>query len=86
MIEEIHFILHVINGIDMIFHNVVWYKYTNTNTNINKNFRILVQIRIIIFFLKLVQITIISVTIFENIIIKKHFSKSFQRYIICHLY
>ena len=33
MIEEIHFILHVANGIYIIIHNVIWYKYTNSYTD-----------------------------------------------------
>ena len=27
MIEEIHFILHVVNGIHILSHNVIWYNY-----------------------------------------------------------
>ena len=35
MIEEIHFILHVVNGIYIIILNVIWYTYTYSNTNIS---------------------------------------------------
>ena len=43
MIEGILFNLHVVNGIDIIIHNVIWCNYTNTNTNISIIIRILVQ-------------------------------------------
>ena len=33
MTVEIHFILHVANGIQTIIHNVIWYNYMNSNTN-----------------------------------------------------
>ena len=35
MTVEIHFTLHVVNGIDITILNVIWYNYTNTNTNIS---------------------------------------------------
>ena len=43
MIEEIHFILHVANGI-YIIHNVIWYNYKNTYTNNSIIILIIVQI------------------------------------------
>ena len=54
MTVEIHFILHVVNGIHIIFHNVIWYNYMNSNTNTGTIIRILVPISLII--LILVQI------------------------------
>ena len=33
MIVEIHFILHVVNGIHITIHNVIWYNYVNSYTN-----------------------------------------------------
>ena len=45
MIEEIHFILHVANGIHIIIHNVKWYNYTNSNKNNSIFIRIHVRIR-----------------------------------------
>ena len=44
MIEEIHFILHVANGIHIIIHKVIWYNYTYSNTNTNISILILVRI------------------------------------------
>ena len=44
MIEEIHFILHIVNGIHIIIHNVTWYNYMNSNTNTSIIIRIPVQI------------------------------------------
>ena len=78
MIEEIHFISLVVNGIHIIIHNVIWYNYTNTNTNNSINSCIFVQIpfvspiqiQMIVIICILVQISIISLTIFENFIIK----------------
>ena len=37
MTVEIHSILHVVNGIYIIIHNVILYNYTNSNTNTCKN-------------------------------------------------
>ena len=54
MTEEIHFILHVVNGIHIIIHNVIWYNYMNSNTNTSTIIRILVPISLDI--LILVQI------------------------------
>ena len=36
MIEEIHFILHVVIVIFIIIHNVIWYNYIYSNTCTNK--------------------------------------------------
>ena len=46
MIEEIHFILHVVNGFHIIIHNVIWYNYmySITNTKIFISTHILVSI------------------------------------------
>ena len=44
MMNEIFFILHVVNGIHKIFHNVIWYIYTNSYSNNSVNIPILVQI------------------------------------------
>ena len=46
MTEEIHFILHVANGIYIIIHNVDRYNYMHTNTSIF--IRILVSISLIL--------------------------------------
>ena len=42
MTEEIHFILHVANGIYILIHNVDSYNYMHTNTNTSIFIRILV--------------------------------------------
>ena len=44
MIEEIHFFLHVVNGIYITIYNVIWYNYTYSNTNTSIINRMLVQI------------------------------------------
>ena len=44
MIEEIHFILHVANGIYIIFHNVIWYNHTYPYINTSINIRIFVYL------------------------------------------
>ena len=43
MIEDIFFILHVVNGLFITIHNVKWYNYTNTNTINDINILIFVQ-------------------------------------------
>ena len=79
MIDEILFILHVANGVYIIIHNLVWYTYIYSKTCTNKcNYTYS-----IFFILLLVQLSIISLTFFEDIIIKKNFSRPFQQYIIC---
>ena len=50
MIEEILFILHVVNGIHMIIHNVIWCKYMYSN-NI-----IVILVRISLIFGVIIQI------------------------------
>ena len=82
MVEEILFILHVVNGIYIIIHNVIWYTYIYSNTCTNKSSYTYSNIFILI----LVQLSIISLTFFENIIIKTNFSRPFQRYTICQYY
>ena len=46
MIEEIFFILHVVDGIHIIIHNVVRKKYTYMYSNTNNNIIILILVRI----------------------------------------
>ena len=51
MIEEIHFISHVVNGIYTIIHNVIWYTYTYSNNIIRifvqKSLTILILVQIL---------------------------------------
>ena len=74
MIEEIHFILHVVNGILIIILNVIWYNYMYSNTCTNKYKYTYSNL----FILMLVQISIISLTFFENISIRNNFFKTFS--------
>ena len=86
MTEEILFILHVVNGIDIIIHNVIGYNYTTTYKKISINILILVQtpftshiqIRIIIIVFILVQISISSLTIPEVLSLNSIFQNPYN--------